>query len=195
MSAKVLFLTAFLGLGGYVGYTAVNYDPSIVPYSKAEVQARLANAKSTIPRGEGERDIVIRGDGPTADGVRLAMQYSLTAPAIRCHAVITELGPKESRVVANCSGLNDKNSVAGGGNVDLQAPLFDEHIQSTLMQRPFDNSRMQSLQMGAVLSDPDAAGNATRNTEVFQQQNPQVGASSSTGSGGWGADTPSGESR
>lgn len=203
MSAKLFFLTGLLGIGGYVGFKASNYDPAVVPYSKAEVQTMLASARTTIPRSDNDGNISIWGTGKASNGVNMAMQYSSTAPVIPCTAVITEIGPRQSRVVANC-GAGPAGSAIGKTEMALRAPMFDEHIQSKLQNRQFDRSRAQSKEIATVMGNmggmqKEALKSADEASKMSAQHNASnwdsgsaANASSSSGSssGGWGADTP-----
>ncbi|WP_309621914.1 hypothetical protein [Novosphingobium sp.] len=200
MSAKLFFLTGLLGIGGYVGYKATSYDPAAVPYSKAEVQTMLASARTTIPRRDNDGNISIWGTGRTSEGVTMAMQYSADAPVLECRAVITEVGPKQSRVVANCGAANSTSAIANT-QVLLLAPMFDEHIQSKLQGRAFDRKRAQSREMGVVMGNmggmqKEALKAADQVSGSSSGSSSDWGASSRSGSspssGGWGADTPSG---
>ena len=204
MSAKVFFLTGLLGIGGYVGYTATSYDPAVVPYSKAEVQGILAGAKTTLPRRDGDGHINIWGIGRTAQGVSLAMKYDEAdwAPELNCQAVITELGPHQSRVVADC-GNTDTGSAQANTQVALQAPMFDEFIQSKLAHRPFDRARASSKEMAVVMknmggmqkealkmSDQASGMSAGSHSGWDSGSSSSSSSSASQSSGGWASDTP-----
>lgn len=199
MSAKLFFLTGLLGIGGYVGYKATSYDPAVVPYSKAEVQSMLASARTTIPRSDNDGNISIWGTGRTAEGVSMAMQYSATAPVIECRAVITKVAPKQSRVFANCGAANSSSAIANT-QIELQAPMFDEHIQAKLQGRAFDRKRAQEKAMGTVIRNmggmqKEALKTADHVSGLSAQRsssdwNAASSSSSSSSSGGWGNDTP-----
>lgn len=151
MIAKFVILAAFVGTGGYFGYKMANYDPSVVPYSKAQVQEMLADARRTMPRKGGDGEIAIWGTGRTEKGVKLAMRYHDTAPQINCSAVITELGPNESRVVADCD--KGAKSAIQQTSDELDAPMFNEHIQATLHNREFNRSHVDNVQSGVVMKN------------------------------------------
>jgi hypothetical protein len=155
MSGKLVFLAAFLGAGGYFGYKMATYDESVVPYSKAQVQEMLASAKRSIPRKTNDGYITMWSNGKTGDGVKLAMRYDDTAPQIDCLARITELGPNESQVYADC-GSSGTGSAIGQTTVALNAPMFDEHIQATLRGREFDRSRADGKQTAVVMKNMGA---------------------------------------
>lgn len=203
MSAKLFFLTGLLGFGGYIGYKVNTYDPSVVPYSKAEVQTLLATAQVTMPRRDGDGNIRIWGAGKSDAGVHMAMKYAEAswAPQINCEAVITELGPKQSRVVANCGSTNSKSAIANT-EMELRAPMFDEFIQSKLQGRAFDRSRATSKEMGAVMRNMGGMQKeALKSADQMSRMSAQGGSSggwdssssssTSQSSGGWGSDTPS----
>lgn len=151
MIAKGVLLAAFIGTGGYFGYKMANYDPSVVPYSKAQVQEMLADAKRTMPRKGGDGEIAIWGAGRTDKGVKLAMRYHDTAPQLDCAAVITELGPNESRVIADCN--KGAKSAIQQTSDELDAPMFNEHIQATLHNREFNRSHVDNVQSGVVMKN------------------------------------------
>lgn len=140
MSGKLVFLVGLLGLGGYMGHTMMNYDPTVVSYSKEQVETLLADARTTLPRRDGDGEIQIWGSGRSNDGVALKMQYSSTAPVLECQAVVTALAPDQSRVVADCGGDPQNPSAIGRTQDELRVPMFEEHIQATLGGRPFNRS-------------------------------------------------------
>lgn len=204
MSAKLFFLTGLLGIGGYVGYLASSYDPAVVPYSKAEVQDILSGTKVTLQRRDGDGHINIWGNGKTAQGVAMSMKYDEAdwAPLIPCQAVITELGPHQSRVVADC-GSSGSGSAMAKTQDELRSPMFDEFIQSKLQNREFDRKRVDSKEMGAVMrnmggmqkealkmSDQMSRDSASSRSDWNSDSSSR---SSITGqsSGGWASDTPS----
>ena len=207
MSAKVFFLTGLLGIGGYFGYQATGYDPSVVPYSKAEVQDILSGSKVTLQRRDGDGHINIWGNGKNAQGVAMSMKYDEAdwAPLIPCQAVITELGPKQSRVVANC-GSSASGSAMAKTQDELRSPMFDEFIQSKLQNREFDRKRVDSKEMGAVmrnmggmqkeaLKSADEASRMSSGSrsgwDSGSSSSPGASSSASQSSGGWASDTPS----
>lgn len=179
MSGKLVFLVGLLGLGGYFGHTMMNYDPTVISYSKEQVETLLADARTTVPRRDGDGDIQIWGAGRTNDGVALKMQYSSTAPILECQAVVTELAPDQSRVVADC-GADPQNPSAIGRTQDaLRAPMFEEHIQATLAGRAFNRSTVQQKEsaiamrnLGAMQKEAQqtARDMAQMQAEMDQQQ-------------------------
>lgn len=205
MSAKLFFVTGLLGIGGYFGYQATSYDSAVVPYSKAEVQGILSGAKVTLPRRDGDGHINIWGNGKNAQGVALSMKYDEAdwAPLLACQAVITELGPHQSRVVADCGNTNT-GSAQANTQIALQAPMFDEFIQSKLAGRPFDRGRAQSKEMAVVMSnmggmqkealkmsDEMSRDRAGSGSGWNSSPNSGTGSSANQSSGGWASDTPS----
>ena len=80
---KIAFvLLGLLLVGGLVGREAWNYDPKAYPYSRDQVQAMLVDAKTTLPRRDGDGKIQIWSAGRSAKGVKLNMKYaSYGAPA------------------------------------------------------------------------------------------------------------------
>lgn len=208
MSAKLFFLTGLLGIGGYLGFKASGYDPAIVPYSKAEVQDTLSGAKTTLQRRDGDGHINIWGNGKTAQGVAMSMKYDEAdwVQLIPCQAVITELGPHQSHVVADC-GSSGGGSAMGKTQDELRSPMFDEFIQSKLQNREFDRKRVDSKEMSAVMrnmggmqkealkaADADSRMSAESHSgwDSGSSSNSSAGASASASqsSGGWGSDTP-----
>lgn len=187
MSAKLILLSGVLSVGGYVGYKATSYDPAVVSYSKAEVQQLLASAKTTLPRRDGDGHINIWGAGSNGDGVKMAMKYDEAdwAPVIPCQAVVTELGPKQSRVVADC-GAAPGNSAIAKTERSLRAPMFDEFIQSKLQHREFDRSRASSKEMGAVMQNMGAMQKEALKTSDEMSRMTAQDRSSSQSSNGWG---------
>lgn len=154
MSGKIVFGAAFLGVGGFFGYQMMTHDPAIVPYSKAQVQERLSSARTQILRRDNDGYITIWGAGRTNDGVRLSMKYAEDAPQIDCRAVITELGPNQSRVVANCGAAT--GSAIGDTTVSMNEPMFDEHIQSKLHNKEFNRKRADDKAVGKVMRNMGA---------------------------------------
>lgn len=196
MSAKLFFLTGLLGIGGYVGFKASNYDPAVVPYSKAEVQNLLDGTKTVVPEGVAFHGSIVRVVGRTSDGLNMSMQYSATGPIINCRAVITELGPKESRVVADCGPTYSNSAMAKTQN-EMRTPMFDEHIQSVLQGRSFDTKRVESKKVGAAMRNMGGMQKeALKTADEMSKMSSQSGSSnsssssSSSSSGGWGNDTP-----
>ena len=152
MAAKLVFLVGVLGIGGYVYNKASNYDPAVVPYSREQAQMALEQSTTTLPRGDGDGEIRIWGAGSSAKGVTLHMQYASWAPLLTCEAVITEIGPNESRVVPDCGGGDGGDAIADTEN-KLRVPMFEEHIQSTLRKRAFNRDIVTQKEMAVVMGN------------------------------------------
>ena len=189
MSAKLIFLAGFLGVGAYVGYKISSYDENVVPYSKAEVQSMLAAQKLSFPRRDGDGTVSIWATGRTGKGVGLSMQYAADAPQIDCMAVVTQLGPQESRVAVDCGG-GPEGSAIGQTETQLRAPIFEEFVVSKLHGREFNRSRADSKEVGVVMKN---MGGMQREAlkSVDEAQRMESGGGSSS-SGGFGADNEGG---
>jgi hypothetical protein len=153
MVAKLVFLVGVLGVGGYAYNKASNYDPAVVPYSKEQAQAALAEATTTMPRRTGDGTIRIWGAGRSTKGVTLNMKYASWAPLLTCEAVITEVSPNESRVVPDCSDGEESDSAIANTEDQLQVPMFEEHIQSTLHKRPFNRDTVTQKEIAVVMGN------------------------------------------
>lgn len=153
MSAKLVFITGVLGVGGYFGYKSMDYDPNVYPYSKDQIQQILSTARTTEPRKDGEGNIEIWGTGFNADSIGMSMQYHSTAPVLSCRAVTTEVSPTETRVVPDCTTDSQYNSAMLKTSDQLSATMFGEHIESKLRNRPFDRSRVDNKQVGVVMGN------------------------------------------
>jgi hypothetical protein len=151
MSAKLVFAVGVLGVGGYFGVKMAKFDPTVFPYSQDQVRTMLTEARTTLPRRDGPGKIEIWSTGPTEKGVGLQMQYASWAPVLDCQAVITAIAADKSRVVADCGGPTDSGSAMARTQDELRAPMFDEHIQSTLNKRPFDRTTVDQKEAGAVM--------------------------------------------
>jgi hypothetical protein len=179
MSAKLVFAVGVLGVGGYYGFQMSKFDPTVFPYSKEQVQSLLTEAKTSTPRKDGHGEILIWSTGLSEKGVGLAEGYVDGAPFASCEAVITAIAPDKSRVVADCSGdqpqsrPSDPSTGSGSTNsadnpvasteVQLRAPIFEEHIQATLNHRAFDRSTVDNREAGIVLRNvPAMQGEALR---------------------------------
>ena len=152
MSARLVFILAgALVLGG----CNLGSDPTLFPYSKAQVQTMLVDAKTTLPRRDGPGDMIkIWGAGRSSKGVRLNMKYASWAPLLECEAVITEISPKESKVVADCGKSANSDSSAMSRTQDmLRAPMFEEHIAATLNKRAFNRANVDAKETAAVFKN------------------------------------------
>ena len=152
MAAKLVFLVGVLGIGGYVYNKASNYDPAVLPYSREQAQMALEQSTTTLPRRDGDGEIRIWAAGPSSNGVTLQMQYASDAPVLTCEAVITEMGPNESRVVPDCGGADSADAIAATEN-KLRVPMFEEHIQSTLRKRAFNRDIVTQKEMAVVMNN------------------------------------------
>jgi hypothetical protein len=139
MSAKLVFVVGVLGVGGYFGHKMMAFDPTIFPYSKEQAQTMLVEATTTLPRRDGPGQIRIWSAGRSQKGVTLNMRYADWAPLLECEAVVTEIAPNKVKVVPDC-GSGPAGSAIGQTEHQLQTPMFEEHIQSTLNRRAFDRS-------------------------------------------------------
>lgn len=138
---------------GYLFYEMKSYDPSVFAYSKAQAQAMLADARTTLPRRDGGGQIQIWSVGNSARGVALKMQYASGAPVLKCEAVVTAIAPNQSRVVPDCSSGSASSSAISRTQEELQTPMFEEHILATLNKRPFDRARADRKEVGTVFKN------------------------------------------
>jgi hypothetical protein len=135
---KIIFLVGLLVGGYYIAHKMSSFDPTVFAYSKEQVQAMLADAKTTLPRRDGPGEINIWSAGRSENGVRLNMQYASWAPLLKCEAVITEIAPDRTRVVPDCSSRPKSDSALSNTQDELLVPMFEEHIQATLNKRAFN---------------------------------------------------------
>jgi len=149
MSAKLVFLVGLMGVGGYVGHTMSKFDPTVFPYSKAQVRTMLADAKTVLPRRDGPGEIRIWGAGGSSKGVELQMKYADWAPLLTCEAVITEVAANQSKVVPDCGGAQSDSAIERTQN-QLRRPMFEEHIQATLNKRAFNRSAVDMKEVATV---------------------------------------------
>jgi len=152
MSAKLVFILAgALAVGG----CNLIPDPTVFPYSKDQVQTMLVDAKTTLPRRDGPGEMIrIWGAGRSSKGARLNMKYASWAPLLECEAIVTSISPKESRVVADCGKSPNSSDSAMSRTQDmLRAPMFEEHIASTLNKRPFNRSSVDAKETAAVFKN------------------------------------------
>jgi hypothetical protein len=143
---------------GYLFYEMKNYDPSVFAYSKQQAQSMLVDARTTLPRRDGDGQIQIWSVGPSARGVALKMQYASGAPVLTCEAVVTAIAPDKTRVVPACSSGSASDAISRTQE-DLQTPMFEEHILATLNKRPFDRSRADRKEVGVVFKNLGAMQN------------------------------------
>ena len=154
MGVKIAFvLLGLLLVGGLVGREAWNYDPKAYPYSREQVQAMLVDAKTTLPRRDGDGKIQIWSAGRSAKGVKLNMKYASWAPLLECEAIITSITPKESRVVADCGKSPNSDSAVSRTQDSLRAPMFEEHIAATLKKRAFNRGNVDAKEVASVFQN------------------------------------------
>jgi hypothetical protein len=155
MAAKLIMGIGVLGIAGYVGHTAMQYDPSIYPYSKAQVVDILSASETKMPRRTKDGEIRIWGDGTTDRGVALKMTYNdgdSGTPILDCEAVLTEVAADKTRVNADCGSVSTDSAMAQTTHA-LRAPMFEEYIASTLGKRAFDRQVVDSKEMALVMTN------------------------------------------
>jgi hypothetical protein len=151
MNAKLVFILAGALV---VGGCKLLPDPTVFPYAKEQVQSMLLNAETTLPRRDGPGDMIkIWGAYRSGKGVRLNMKYASWAPLLECEAVITSISPKETRVVADCGNSTNSDSAMSRTQDMLRAPMFEEHIASTLNKRAFNRSNVDAKEVGVVFKN------------------------------------------
>jgi hypothetical protein len=153
MGAILVFLVGFLAIGGYFYHKMSNYDASVFAYSKAQVQAMLVDAKTTLPRRDGGGQIQIWSAGRSEKGVTLNMQYASWAPLLNCEAVITAIAPNQSRVVPVCRSGPVSDSALSRTQDELQTPMFEEHILATLNKRAFNRAAVDQKEIATVFKN------------------------------------------
>jgi hypothetical protein len=174
MSAKLVFLTGVLGVGGYVGYEMSHHDATVFNLSKKQVQSMLVDAKTTLPRRDGDGKIEIWGVARSDKGVKLSMQYASWAPVLKCEAVITEVAADKSRVAADCGDIAGKDAIAKTES-QLRVPMFEEHIDSTLRQRAFNRAIVDRKEMAAVMRNMGGMQReALKRADEMQQMQAEV---------------------
>ena len=150
MSAKLGFILAgALAVGG----CNLIPDATVFPYPKEQVQKMLLDARTTLPRRDGAKDMInIWGAYRSGRGVKLNMKYASWAPQLECEAVVTAISPQETRVVADC-GKSNSDSALSRTQDALRAPMFEEHIASTLNKRAFNRSKADLKERAAVFEN------------------------------------------
>lgn len=151
MLAKLIGITGFLGIAGYVGNTVMNYDPAVFPYSKEQIEQMLVDAKSVVPRRDGDGEIEIWSSSLSDKGVNLNMTPWEGGPVSKCKAVITPITPNKSRVIADCGDRGDSGSAIARTERAIGSPMFGEHIQATLNKREFNRKNVDEKQMGIIM--------------------------------------------
>jgi hypothetical protein len=155
MLGKLILFAGLAGIAGYIGLTASKHDPAVFPYSKAQVESMLVDAKVVLPRRDGPGEIKIWSDGRIKRGVKLNMRYAQEdwAPLLECRAVIEVMAHDKTRVTPDCSSGPTSDSALRRTEDALRAPMFEEFIQATLNQRAFDRSRVDGKEMAAVFNN------------------------------------------
>ena len=151
MSAKLGFILAgALAVGG----CNLIPDATVFPYPKEQVQKMLLDARTTLPRRDGAKDMInIWGAYRSAKGVKLNMKYASWAPLLECEAIVTAITPKETRVVADCGKSTNSDSALSRTQDALRAPMFEEHIAATLNKRAFNRSKVDAKNTVAVFQN------------------------------------------
>ena len=150
MNAKLVFILAgALAVGG----CNLIPDATVFPYPKEQVQKMLLDARTTLPRRDGGKDMInIWGAYRSGRGVKLNMKYASSAPQLECEAVVTAVTPQETRVVADCGKSNSDSAISRTQDA-LRAPMFEEHIASTLNKRAFNRSKADLKERAAVFEN------------------------------------------
>jgi hypothetical protein len=146
----------FVGLGGvaaYVGYSVTNYDPSVFKMSAAQAQTALASKVLHLPRKDGDGTIELKGIASEGSVTEMSLQYADWAPIISCVARVTEVSKAEVKVKADCSGQSAGASAMQDTVGEFHNAMFDEFIQSTLAQRPFNRKTVDSKEMAIVMKN------------------------------------------
>lgn len=146
MLAKVVFIVGTLGVAGYVGTQMSSYDPSIISQPREEVISLLEDARTELPGRSGPAHTAVWSGGRTSDGVTLKMRHSPTAPVLSCRAIIEEISADQSRVVTDCS-QGEGGGAMQQAQVGMRTAWFDEHISSTVQQRPFDQGKVMAREV------------------------------------------------
>lgn len=153
MAAKIVFLVGVLGVGGYVGHKASQYDPAIVPYSAEQVKTMLTKAKTALPRRDGPGKIEFWSTGGTVEKVKLRMRYDIDAPVQECDTILTPIESERTRVVTLCDGGRRSGSAIADMENHIGDPMFDEHVQATLHGRAFVRENVDRKQAAMVLNN------------------------------------------
>ena len=150
MSAKLVFILAGALV---VGGCNLIPDATVFPYPKEQVQKMLLDARTTLPRRDGGKDMInIWGAYRSGRGVKLNMKYASSAPQLECEAIVTAVTPQETRVVADC-GRSNSDSAISRTDDGLRAPMFEEHIAATLNKRAFNRSNASAKEAAVVLQN------------------------------------------
>ena len=151
MSAKLVFILAGALV---VGGCNLIPDATVFPYPKEQVQKMLLDARTTLPRRDGGKDMInIWGAYRSGRGVKLNMKYASSAPQLECEAIVTAVTPQETRVVADCGKSTNSDSAISRTDGGLRAPMFEEHIAATLNKRAFNRSKVDAKNSVAVFQN------------------------------------------
>ncbi len=153
VAGQGIFFVGLLGIGGYVGYSLSNYDPTEFQGTKAEIQTSLAKAETVLPRKTKDGFIRIWSAGRTSKGVKLAMRYADWAPTSQCEALVEQLTTETVSVKIDCGSAAVKGSAIADTTHALKVPMFEEHVQSVLRQRAFNRDFVDSKQAGIAMSN------------------------------------------
>jgi hypothetical protein len=150
VSAKLVFILAGALV---VGGCNLIPDATVFPYPKEQVQKMLLDARTTLPRRDGGKDMInIWGAYRSGRGVKLNMKYASSAPQLECEAIVTAVTPQETRVVADCGKSNIDSAISRTQDA-LRAPMFEEHIAATLNKRAFNRSKADLKERAAVFQN------------------------------------------
>ncbi len=151
---KIILLAALGGVAiYYMQGNLPGQDTTTFPYSTEQVTTMLINARTTLPRRDGDGKIEIWSGGKSPRGVRLNMKYASSAPLLECHAVINSVTAEQTRVVVDCGGSGDPKSAISQTKQQLRAPMFEEHIASTLGKREFNRSSVDQKESAAIFKN------------------------------------------
>lgn len=152
MDAKLVFILGLVGIGGYIGHKASNFDPAVYPYSREQAQQMLVNAKTVVPRRDRDGEIKIWSVGRSAKGVSLRMQHASWSSVRSCEVVITEVAADKSRIVPDCGATATDSAIAQTQQA-LRVPMFEEHIMATLGNRPFNRDIVSQKEMAIAFKN------------------------------------------
>ena len=130
--------------------TAMNADPAVFPFPRHKAEEMLLNARTTLPRRDGDGNIEIWAAGLSPKGVALKLRYAKWAPIQNCQAAITRLSESTSRIEADCGSGFKTDSAMAKTQDELRSPMFEEHIAATLNRREFNRSRVDMAGTAAV---------------------------------------------
>lgn len=129
---------------------AMHADPAVFPYPKQKVEELLLNARTTVPRRDGDGNVEIWAAGLSQKGVSLRMRYAKGAPVLNCQAAMTRKSEGATKVEADCGSDSTTGSAMEKTRGELRALMFEEHIAATLTGREFNRSRVDAGESVAV---------------------------------------------